>query len=96
MLKAGLYILCFESASNRAFDSVGNDAVTGGPGSYVSEWIDATVLPAEEHADHGHDHKPDDTISTFQMVLQFGAVATMVVRTLSTAIEWAQIPRRND
>ncbi|SDJ47631.1 copper resistance CopC/CopD family protein [Natronorubrum texcoconense] len=40
--------------------------VTGSPGgSYVSEWIDATALPADEHADHDdgaeeHDHADHD------------------------------------
>ncbi|ELY40044.1 copper resistance CopC/CopD family protein [Natronorubrum tibetense] len=40
--------------------------VTGAPGgSYVSEWIDATALPADEHAEHDdgaeeHDHADHD------------------------------------
>jgi copper transport protein len=73
--------------------------VTGAPdGSYVSEWIDVTVLPADEgdhdhgqdDADHDHaDHDRDDTdgSSPLQVFFRFGAVATVILGAVAVALE---------
>nr|WP_235920727.1 copper resistance protein CopC [Natronorubrum halalkaliphilum] len=86
--------------------------VTGAPdGSYVSEWIDATALPAAEHAehddgpnhdhgeeehDHDRDHEPADETSPFQTLLEFGAVATVIVGSLAVAVEGLHRRSKND
>lgn len=76
--------------------------ITGASGgSYVSEWIDATALPATEHdngpKDHGgdeHDHEPADGASPFQPLLEFGAVVTVIAGSLAVAVEGAQLRNR--
>ncbi|RQG89199.1 copper resistance protein CopC [Natrarchaeobius halalkaliphilus] len=78
--------------------------VTGSPdGSFLSEWFDATVVPAEsadhdhddhDHGDgHGHDDHETDPDSPFAVFLQFGAVAVAVVGSVAVAVEATRFGR---
>lgn len=77
--------------------------ITGAPDrSYVSEWVDATVLPSDDHShdddehdddhshdDHNHDddHDQDAASSPLTVAFQFGAVAIAVVGTLAVTVD---------
>jgi copper transport protein len=84
--------------------------VTGAPGgSYVSEWVDATVGSEGDHADHdhsdhehnGHDHDGDSHnhnesgVTSFVLFLEFSAIVIALVGVAAVMIEGLQLRGRD-
>ncbi|EMA35314.1 copper resistance CopC/CopD family protein [Halobiforma nitratireducens] len=87
--------------------------ITGAPdGTYISEWIETTVVSAqadsthehdhggreESHGSSGHDHdrEPADTSSPFRTLLEFAAVVTAIAGSLAVVVDALQIRSRSD